>query len=522
MAGPATCEPRFATPRDKDFPTYGPVIADVAKRLGRELMPWQREAVDVAYEYVPDDHGGVGKLRYDESDIVVNRQAGKTTLVFSKSVTRLTKFSSRLGRQRSLYTSALRAKARAKLEFEFAPMLRESRFFFEVPHPKARPQRPTQWKLALNNGAEHIQIGRNNYLQIDAPSRTGGHGETLDDVTIDEAFAHHDDTVEAGVRPTMITRFNRQLWVLSTAGDEHSAYLYRKVLAGRAATETGRHGSVCYLEFSAEDDADPGDPRTWRRCMPALGITVDEETIRREWETAVRGGQKGIDTFRRSYLNQWPKIPMLDEIATTMPFDERVWLEELADPLAQRARRFVFGVDVGMDRLAHIAAAWKRPDGHVQVMLTVDAAGDVDTGLSPLATPARLKQLAKDWKGTVWLGGTSASLEGDVPRARLVSAGEFAAACGRFDDLFRERRIHHGNQPELNEAVRTAMLRAYGQQGERTLQLRDAPTVGPLAAVVRALHGLLSENRPPPAAPAAATRAASRAADLVDVATVAF
>jgi phage terminase large subunit-like protein len=84
--------------------------------------------------------------------------------------------------------------------------------------------------------SEHIQFGRGSFLQIDAPSRTGGHGDTLDDGTIDEAFAHEDDTVEAGMRPAMATRRNAQLWVISTAGDARSKYLWRKVLAGRAAT----------------------------------------------------------------------------------------------------------------------------------------------------------------------------------------------------------------------------------------------------------------------------------------------
>ena len=58
-----------------------------------------------------------------------------------------------------------------------------------------------------------------------------------------------------------------------------------------------------------------------------------------------------------------------------------------------------------------------------------------------------------------------------------VSAVEFTSACGRFDDLYRERRLRHGNQPVLNEAVRAARWRSAGNAGERALQLRDAPAV---------------------------------------------
>jgi phage terminase large subunit-like protein len=282
----------------------------------------------------------------------------------------------------------------------------------------------------------------------------------------------------------MITRASHQLWVLSTAGDGRSKYLWRKTLAGRNACETGEHGRTAYFEWSAPDDADPSDPETWWGCMPALGITITERTIEGEWAKAVRGGQEGIDKFRRSYLNQWPDVPLLDEEAARTDLDVGSWLN-LADPAAPRGANPVFGVDIGVDRLAHVAVAWRRPDGDVQVMLA-------DSGLSPLRTASRVQEIQSRWKGRVMLGGTAASLEGDVKNSEVVSSSEFAAACGRFDDLFRDGEIHHGNQDPLNVAVKAAKWRSFGTAGERSLQLKDAPTVGPLAAVVRALHGLLA------------------------------
>jgi hypothetical protein len=243
----------------------------------------------------------------------VPRQSGKTTVTLAKKVWRLTRLARQLGPQRSTYTAQTRIKARLKLERDFADLLRASRAFREVPHSRARPTKATEWRLSMNNGSEHIQFGSGSFLQIDAPSRTGGHGDTLDDGTIDEAFAHEDSRIEDGMRPSMATRRNAQLWVISTAGDARSKYLWRKVLAGRAATDSGDHGGVCYVEYSADEDADPGDPATWWSCMPALGITIDENFVRGEWERAQRKGPEGIDGFRRAYLNQWPEIPVLDE-----------------------------------------------------------------------------------------------------------------------------------------------------------------------------------------------------------------
>jgi hypothetical protein len=144
------------------------------------------------------------------------------------------------------------------------------------------------------------------------------------------------------------------------------------------------------------------------------------------------------------------------------------------------------------------------------VQLSATPAGKIDTGLSPLATPSRLSSLSKTWKGRVILGGPSSSLEQDVPRAEVISGSEFAAAFGRLVDLLDDDKIRHGNQPELNEAVRLARSKPFGALGEKSLQLKDAPGVGPLAAVVRAVHGLVLAPKKPPARPATERSVAAR------------
>lgn len=511
--------PRFATPRSPARPTLGRQVGEVAQRLGMPLMPWQQLVVDIALELDPD-----GTYHYDELVLTIPRQSGKSSLVFAMVVHRLVVIARELGRQRVTYTAQLRQKARLKLERDFAQILREAPSFREITHIRNKPQRATEWKLSLNNGAEHIQFGSGSYLQIDAPSRTGGHGDTLDVGVIDEAFAHEDDTIETGMSPSMATRANRQIWVVSTAGDSRSAYLWRKVIAGRRASESGEHGRTAYFEWSAEDDADPGDPATWWTCSPSLGLTQPLRFLQGEWEKAQRDGEEGIDRFRRSYLNVWPEVPVLDDaILSSTAVDLERWALS-ADPRAERGRQVVFGVDVDGDRLAHVAVAWRRPDGRVQVQLTQDVRGQVDTGLSPLSTPSRLSELSKAWKAHVVLGGPAASLEGDVQRSVVISSTDFASSFGRFVDLLVDDKLRHGNQLELNEAVRLARSRAFGAAGEKSLQLKDAPAVGPLAAVVRAVHGLVLAPRKPPAKPttvASSTRARTATSEP-DVNTMGF
>lgn len=491
------CPPRFGTQRNPSRPTLGPAVGVIARRLGMPLMPWQQHVADVALELDPD-----GSFHYDEVILSLPRQNGKSALVLAWIVHRLIVAPIAMGRQRVTYTAQLRQKARAKLEKDWAEVLRQAppvdgvASFPEILNPKARPQQPSEWKLSLNNGSENIQFGRGNFLQLDAPSRTGGHGDTLDVGVIDEAWVHENNTVETGMSPSMATRANRQFLIVSAAGEARSKYFYRKVLAGRRACVAARPGRTAYFEWSAlaldwdpekpdrmEMIGEPGDPATWRACMPALDITITERFVEGEWAKAVRDGREGIELFCRSYLNMWMEVPVLEEITKGSDLPVDAWLA-LADPGAERGTDVVFGVDIGTDRIAHVAVAWRRPDGGVQVMLA--------DKVSPLRTAARLRELQAKWGGPVMLGGTSAPLEGEVDDPVVMSAKEFAAAVGMFEDLITDQAIHHGNQAELNEAVEHSDLRPYGATGAQTLQLRDAPTAPPLAAVLRALHGVTS------------------------------
>lgn len=442
-------------------------------------MPWQRELFDVAYEYDPVS----GLYRYDEVDATVPRQSGKTTVTLAKKVHRLTVVASREGPQRATYTAQTRTVARKKLERDFAEALRSSRSFVEI--ERSRPSKPVEWHLSLNNGQEHIQFGRASYLQIDAPSRTGGHGDTLDDGTIDEAFKHEDDTVEAGIRPSMATRRNAQLWVISTAGDERSRYLYQKVIAGRAAAESGAHGRVCYVEYSAPDEADPGDPRVWQACMPALGFTITGEFIRGEWERAQRKGADGIDTFRRAYLNQWPKVPVLDPLAGPSAFRPEQW-KAAADPGAERGFDPVFGVAVAKDQSwAAVAVAWERPDGGRHVMLTQDVSGKLDYRPGTAWVPRRVEELRQRFGARVLC---NAAARGLVADADLLTEAHQAEADNRLGRLLEGGLLGHGNQGALNTAVRGSQWRPRG--ASRVLEPKGEVDISPIQAASVAVHGV--------------------------------
>ncbi len=327
-------------------------------------------------------------------------------------------------------------------------------------------------------------------------TRTAGGGRGLDDISrliVDEA-QHARPEQLASATPTLLANPNPQMNFAGTggiAGVSDWWWSLRIRALGIDAGDFGYMGHTAervYLDADGDvvqEPVDVSDRSLWPGPNPTLiyGRT-DMEFLEEQFRLL------GPGLFGREHMGVWEPPPA--QVASSGARLE-AWLR-LADPSADRGGSVVFGVDVGSDRLAHIAVAWRRPDGLVHVMLA-------DTGVSPLRTPARLRKIESTWKGPVMLGGPAASLEGEVKGAEVVSSSEFAASVGRYEDLVSSGELRHGNQPELNSAVSASRTRSHGMAGERTLQLKDAPEVGPLAAVIRALHGLLTHAGTPPAKP---------------------
>jgi phage terminase large subunit-like protein len=274
----ALCRPRFATPAT-GRPNLAAGIAKTAELLGYELMPWQQLVNGVATEQNP-----LGRFAYRQVVLEVMRQQGKTVDLLPMMLARGLR---RPGMQIS-YTAQTRLDARHRLLDVWWPMIERSKLrkFIDV---------------RRGSGSEAYLFSNGSMLGLVSGTQTSGHGDNLDLGVIDEAWAQEDDHLEQAMRPAMMTR-DAQLWVVSAAGTEKSAYFRSKVEDGRTRAELGVTENGCYIGYSAPDDADPADPATWRACMPALGRTVSEETVATDFELME------LPEFRRAYLCQWPDV----------------------------------------------------------------------------------------------------------------------------------------------------------------------------------------------------------------------
>ena len=220
---------------------------------------------------------------------------------------------------------------------------------------------------------------------------------------------------------------------------------------GRARIDAGTDSGVAYFEWSAPEEADPGSDETWRACMPALGHTISEESIRADFESM------RLSEFRRAYLNQrqnrratepWQVIP------------EDTW-GSLTDERSQIVDDPVLALDVTPDRsMAAICAAGHRKDGKIHIEVVEHRSG-TEWVVDWLAERAgKYGPIVIDPGGPA--GPFVAPLAERGVDARTVTARWSAHASSQFYDAATTGRMRHLDQTSLNVAVAGARRRSYG------------------------------------------------------------
>jgi hypothetical protein len=431
--------PVLGTPRtERD--TYGPAAGIVAReKLKRPFLPWQQYVADVAMEI----HPVTGRLVYRTVIVTVPRQSGKTTgLLFTIMVLRCLAWDSR---QVCVYTAQDRNGAREKFEEDFVD---------DILHNSSLVEKK-DYIVRRANGSERIKFLRSGSLiKISATESSSGHGRTLDMPGIDEAWEHRTNNVDMGFKVPMVTRPEPQLWILSTAGNEHSAFLRQKRDVGRAAVKNGVTEGVCYFEWAAPPDdrsPDPDDRKLWWFVMPALGHTITEEAI------ASDRLEMTLPDFLRSYYN----LDQDSNAAEGSPIDEDLWASLVAPAGAGFDGEIAFGLDMPGDR----SVVWMAAVGHTPDGVMVEMVGSVPAR----SAVERVRKLVEAHQGVgVGLcpdGPAGALLEelvlAGVPVQKLGPSAQ-ARATGQLLDRVRGGGLVHLGQPELDDASIVGRLRTVG------------------------------------------------------------
>lgn len=435
-------------------------------------MPWQQYVADVLLEIDP----ATGRFAYSEFGLTVPRQSGKSTFVLAKAVHRASAPSFFGKRQSIIYTAQTRKDARKKFEEDYAGVLEASPTFKRLVDPR--------W----GNGNEHIRFPNGSRFGIEASTEKAGHGPVLDEAYIDEAFAQVDGRLEQAFRPAMITRRNKQLGWISTAGwSDGSPFLQAKRAKGIEAIESGSTSGLAYFEWSAGEDEDPESPDTWQGCMPALNHTITEEAIAHEFRSM------DLADFRRAFLNQWvPKGGPTHEAIVDM--DRWAGLAGI-DPTI-RPDPVALSVVASPDRKwASIGLAGLRADGHRQLQI-------LQAGRGTDWVVDRLKSFSAEWKPVaiaVAPDDPAASLIPDIKAARLkllpATTREYAQGCGMLVDGIAEGTVHHSAQRQVDISLAAANKKRTGESWTFSAPA-DGTDISPLKAITLALYALTAKKKP--------------------------
>lgn len=251
-------------------------------------------------------------------------------------------------------------------------------------------------------------------------------------------------------------------------------------------------GDTLYIEFSADDDADPTDRKQWAKANPSYPHRTPAKAIQRLLK------HLGLASFRREALGVWDAISKASPLLTADEWDANLAQPPMRGPVAYGVR---FSVDGSKMALA-VAVECEDSSAFAEVL----DYGSTSMGIAGVA--AWLTERANDADSIVIDGKSNAGLltealrDAGIPARRIKrpTADDVVTASGRLVELVRMGRLKHAGQPGLRLAATNAVKRDIGNLGGWGFAApsSDEIYVPALEAVALAVSGLRDK---PTAAP---------------------
>lgn len=443
IAGQGVLTPRISTPLN-DYPSKGKEMVDFCESIGWPLLPYQQWLAEHAHKYNPDTGKWINKI----NTLCISRQNGKSTFMALRILTGMYLWGEKMqvGTAHKLTTSS-------EIFYKIFEIIESSPKLFGDLVKKIESKGSQE--LRLRNGARYL---------IRANNASARGIAAVDTVHMDEVREYTDDDVWSSMRYAQMSAKNPQLWLYSSAGDQHSIVLNRIREQALAAIALGKSEGLGYFEWSGlpQVPIDADNPKFWESIAmanPALGHTIDPDNIR-----AVLTDDE--TTIRTEVLTTW--------VTTANPiFDPMLWAAcGHADSKLDSEADTWMGIDLTPDRRAAALVAAQKiqgSEGHYKVAL-----------LSTWSNEKTLddKQMANDiaeWvrKFNTQLVAYSSRTSGAVA-ARLKPAGikveaidglDYAHSCDAMLSAVASGRLEHSNQQELTRQVLSAVKLPQGDGG---------------------------------------------------------
>lgn len=326
--------------------------------------------------------------------------------------------------------------------------------------PKIRPHVS---KVVLGSGEEEIQFHNGSRILFGARERGFGRGFSGVDVLVfDEAQILTEAAIDDMVPATNQAPNPLILFTGTPPKPTDPGEVFKMK---RAEALSGESEDTVYVEFSADAGADPMDREQWRKANPSFPQRTPVAAMLRMRKNLTE------ESFIREALGVWD----LDDKRAAL--DLGAWSRS-ADPSAEQPPTLSWGVATDADETwAAIGAAWRRPDGRVQVSL-VDyrrGGGWVKARCAELGAHRPLVDKAS---------------RGLVDDGVEVTQADQALAHNALARALADDGLRHDDLPALNVAVRSSRWRALGDT--RVFDRKGETEISPLLAVALAAHGVQS------------------------------
>jgi phage terminase large subunit-like protein len=443
-----------------DLPSKGQDMIDLATELGINLMEWQRFVCIHGHKIRED-----GRWAHSELGLIMARQQGKSTLMMLRILTGM-----------FVWGEGLQLASAHRLTTSLETF-RQIVGLIET-HPKLEKEVK---KIRWQHGAEEIELFGNRRFVVKAANNAARGLSKPETIHLDELREYKDEDAWSSMRYSMMAAKNPQVWVYSSAGDQHSVILNK--LRERALVSATTNDPIGWFEWSAEPDAPillPSGEINWSafaQANPSLGITIHPDNLK-----AVINDPP--DIVRTEVLAQW-----VDTINSAI--DAQKWGLCQTEPIPlDPDKETWFGLDLSPDRKFGALVATQKLSGE-RFNLVLLHTWSNDYSINDLAVANDIAPYVRKYNvQTVAYSKRTAQ----AVASRLVPAGipitdmdgaVYAESCDRWLGAINSHRLQHGGQDELTQQTLSAAKLPYGD-GSWIIG-RRASRVAVCAAVASAL-----------------------------------
>jgi phage terminase large subunit-like protein len=420
-----------------DLPSKGQELIDFAAEIGIELMDWQKFVAIHAHKVKPD-----GRWHHDLIGAVLSRQNGKSTLMMLRILTGMFIWGEGLQ-----LASAHRLTTSLETFRQIVSLIEQN--------PKLEKEVK---KIRWQHGAEEIELFGNRRFVVKAANNAARGLSKPECIHLDELREYKDEEAWSSMRYSMMSAKNPQVWIYSSAGDQHSVVLNK--LRERALVSATTNDPIGWFEWSAQPDAPitlPSGDINWQafaQANPSLGKTIHPDNIK----AAINDPQ---DIVRTELLTQW-----VDTINSAI--DPQKWELCKVDVIPLDTDKPTWlGLDLSPDRkFAALVAAQKLSGERFYLQLLHTWSNDYS--LNDLAIANDLAPYARKYnvQTVAYSKKTAAAVA-----SRLVPAGIpitdmdgaiYAESCDRWLGAINSHRLQHAGQDELTQQTLSAAKLPYG------------------------------------------------------------